>query len=1416
MKEIHKIYLVCLVILILFGIIYFNKEHFENLFEQQTTELLQVSPQENEKSCNKSEGLYVIECLHFQKEQDPNKKKIYLYIDDKKLEEELPFGFRNSLDLEPKDIDNKDKIAIRDKGSNLRIDNGIFIDSENDTFKFRKLYYTKDSDLNCKEKIGNNFCKGKYFQNFKIIQFYDNVEPNNKDIKYFIKHDDKYLYVDNLKDSSGNIIEDEYEIKKLEMSDICHTEGDTYRYLFDDISYGEEKIDKNTDEDNEFNRSYTDIPEKDMCPINFPFACSDDINWRNKCSQQPANTSGKCRDSVTITSRDNKPMRNFNCHGFKCYNKEEQYKTYKIDKFISKNIKEKIKDLDILKRKLVLYDLFNNALYLKIDKDLKIRDIINNNNLNAAENKDKLVFVIHSIWRRIQDTDVAYKICNEPGRTEIKNYAFNLWKDKIQKFVNNINWLDDKIINLKDINYNFKLDITNDIHKSTSESSNTYGNEDDRIPPDADKSENLFKRILTTHYCHGYSWLNRVIFSKEEISEIPDTYFDTFKDEEENIKLNKKMIDLINIYINSGNNDIKEIAINIKNLFKEISPVVKKANDEYMVRQNNGKWSPDENYCKIPTNRFAKKNITQFLFNINAFKCEVKEGNTEISELSFCHSHPQLERKQAKNIPFFDKVVIVNEGEKPTTEGAIKIKGIKDLKLSENENLYDLYAIKSNEQNGIKEGITEFKIVGPEENCSEIPTDNTIFPSKWNEAQNESKIIGCYGRNNIFDFEKYSIDTATTQDNLDICKDNAKKTYYGFQPLDSNGNCIESDTIPFLPVDKNFKDCASSDESINGLCNGKICGYTTKDSIKKIAIYKNIKEGEEQSNIKNNRVYHNFSYKIFNKSAGYMYKWVNGFLSTKKYDPINIEDSKGDDDTNTFIKIVRVTGVDNQIPICYNERIHLRFTINKEEQKLKANPIKGHDRINIINASDNYLSTNIKKLENQGVRKKRLMRTGTDQSKPLNFVNGYEIKATDPITANGVSTTAPETGRFYCFSTEKVTGASSKEEENDIRDRRSRTKAREKDKYKITMKDYHNKCLKFLKKEERDESVEVGKNDSKTITKDSLYEEIIIECDTQESEKANEEVSEENTEKKTLEFAEGQISDGYFGGFHKLIDESDTIKEGSSYYIYSTITNYFKYTGATDKGNIYIRQLRGILNSNLSTIEHFNTSYIIKLMSSDISDSTRTQKEIFPSSINKYKISGTDNNISLVKTDNNFCFTTNSELEELEFKIVKSIGSEVSNKNTFDDKDYIDIGKDDNRQKLYLYNDLYNFYLTINTKDTNENSVIYYDGINKVNVNELNCQLNMVMAKIKDYVDINLKKVCYKTTPFQSVDLKNMTMNMGETCSTGIRMNEDKLLSNYSFCTNQEASSQDLNNSFNPATYVNSKPYKPYPIPKNP
>ena len=1026
MKEIHKIYLVCLVILILFCIIYFNKEHFKNLFEQQTPKLLQVSPQENEKSSNNSEGLYVIECLHFQKEQDPNKKKIYLYIDDK-LKEELPFGFRNSLDLEPKDIDNKDRIAIRDKGSNLRIDNGIFIDSENDTFKFRKLYYTGDSDLNCTEKIGNNFCKGKYFKNFKIIQFYDNVEPNNKNISYFIKHDDKYLYVDNLKDSSGNIIEDEYEIKKLEMSDICHTEGDTYRYLFDDISYGEENIDKNTVEDNEFNRSYTDIPEKDMCPINFPFACSDDINWRNKCSQQPANTDGKCQDDTTITSKDNKPMRNFNCHGFKCYNKEEQYKTYQIDKFISKNIKKKIKDLDILKRKLILYDLFNNALYLNIDNNL-------NDNVETSGDKKKLIFNFKTIYRMSEKKLDGYKICiNTDTRNQSQKDVLDKFKnEKINKeYINTIDWTD----TIKEINYNFKLYLIKTIHISTEKSHNTFGLKDaDRIPASADKS---YTKLLNLYgnYCQGYAWLNNISFNGVNINglnEIPETYFDTYKDEEENITLNKKMIDLINIYINSGNKDIKEIAINIKNWSQEISPIVKKANDEYMSREKNGKWSPDENYCKIPTNRFAKKNITQFLFNINAFKCEVKEGTTGISELSFCHSHQQLERKQAKNIPFFDKVVIVNEGEKPTTEGAIKIEGIKNLKLSDYENLYDLYAIKSNEQNGIKEGITEFKIVGSDENCSEIPSDNTTFPSKWNEAKNESKIIGCYGRNKFFDFEQESIEASTKQDNLNICKDKANKNYYGFQPLDKEGNCLESNTIPFLPVDKNFKACVSSDENINGLCNGKICGYTTPTNVNKIAIYKNIKEGDEQSNIKNNRVYHNFSYKIFNKSAGYMYKWVNGFLSTKKYVNNDIKDKIGDSDTYTFIKIVRVSGVDNQTPICYNEPIHLRFTINKEEQKLKANPIKGHDRINIINANDKYLSVKLeaKILEDKGLRSKRLRRTGGDESKPLNFLNGYNIEATDPITNEG-----PETGRFYFFSTDKVDG-SSREEIDDTQDRR--------------------------------------------------------------------------------------------------------------------------------------------------------------------------------------------------------------------------------------------------------------------------------------------------------------------------------------------------------------------------------------------
>jgi hypothetical protein len=882
------------------------------------------------------------------------------------------------------------------------------------------------------------------------------------------------------------------------MKEICEKEGGNYKYLLDDTTITE-NIDKNTDNDKEFNRNYNDIPEKDMCPINFKFACSDDINWRNKCSENPANNDGKCEGGETITSEGNKPMRNFNCHGFKCYN-------------------------------------------------------------------------------------------------------------------------------------------------------GTY----------------------TT---------------------------------------------------------------------------------------NEGKWSPNEDYCKVPTDRFAKKNITQFLFNINAFKCEVKEGTTDIRELSFCHSHPQLERKEVKNIPFFDKIVIVNKDEKYDIDGAIKLEDINDLKLNET-NLYDLYAIKSN----IKEGITEFKIVGPEENCNGIPENNT-FPGNWKEAKNESKIIGCYGRNNIFDFEKESIDESKTQANLSSCKSSVKKNYYGFQPLDGNGDCLESNTIPFLPKYQNFNDCASSDEQINGLCDGNICGFTA-DNINKIAIYKKTTDGEK-SNIMNNRVYHNFRYKIFNKSAGYMYKWDKGFLNTIATTNDNISEKIGDTDSDTFIKIVRVSGIDNQTPICYNEPIHLRFTINGEEKTLKANPIKGHDRINIING-DKYLNANT---DNKQSNSHTLRSKGAVESYKMTFPEGYNIKETNVPTNKG---------SFYFFSTNKE--GTLGDETND----RDHRRAISVESYDPNVKSYHGNCLKI--KDTAD-------------TADGVKE-IEIVCDINEDNEANEEES-----MKNLEFQGGQISQVYFAGFHKLIDKDEEIKEGKEYYIYSTLTEYMSYTGKGKKGNTYKRQVRGILNKELTLAGHFNTSYKIKL----ISDSTRVQKEIFPSSINKYKISGTTKKISFVKTENNFCFTTNSDLEELEFKIVKTIGSEVQG-NTFDQQNYIDIGKE-NRIKLYLYNEKYNFYLTINKKDTNKNSVIYNDVINKENVKDENCQLNMVMAKIDYNIPQELKKVCYKTSPFQSVDLKNMTMD--KQC-TEIKMNENILNfphGQYNFCTKQEASTQDLTNNFVPPTLKDSNGFKPYPIP---
>jgi hypothetical protein len=197
-----------------------------------------------------------------------------------------------------------------------------------------------------------------------------------------------------------------------------------------------------------------------------------------------------------------------------------------------------------------------------------------------------------------------------------------------------------------------------------------------------------------------------------------------------------------------------------------------------------------------------------------------------------------------------------------------------------------------------------------------------------------------------------------------------------------------------------------------------------------------------------------------------------------------------------------------------------------------------------------------------------------------------------------------------------------------------------------------------------------------------------------------------------------------------------------------------------------------------------------------------------PSKINVYNTSITVNSFYFEKENDNYPFIIQNiediGEEELEFSIL--------NFDSIDDGGYIDTNK-----SIILYNTTYNIYFSINEYDEFGNSFLDKGNFESMgNTSRELCNLNMIMVKLEDVEEPELKKICYKTNPYQGVDLKNMTKREIDCEPNEIRMNETNIVLDniYSFCSKQENSSQDLNTEFKPATYKDSTPYKPYPIPK--
>ena len=252
---------------------------------------------------------------------DTDSIKLFLKVNDTN-EKNLNkmFSITDALDLSKTDKtedETKDVIAAK---SNLRLQNGIYITPEEGNPDDKKFYLQALSYNEELDKLTST-SKDNRITDIRFKQYYDN---SNKDeeILYFISYQNKLLYLE--EDSDNKII-----LKKLEMNDICKYHGNDD----DDVEEKDQKFqykgnesltaDTNTIDDLYFNRNYNTIPLENICPKDYPIACSGDVNWRNHCTKDGKDDiTGKCNsfndNNITIKINSNDPMRNFKCNGFKC------------------------------------------------------------------------------------------------------------------------------------------------------------------------------------------------------------------------------------------------------------------------------------------------------------------------------------------------------------------------------------------------------------------------------------------------------------------------------------------------------------------------------------------------------------------------------------------------------------------------------------------------------------------------------------------------------------------------------------------------------------------------------------------------------------------------------------------------------------------------------------------------------------------------------------------------------------------------------------------------------------------------------------------------------------------------------------------------------------------------------------------
>nr|QDY52172.1 hypothetical protein 4_52 [Mimiviridae sp. ChoanoV1] len=342
--------IIILAIIITLFVILKKKENFRN-YDYQSIDILDKSIGYT-KNLEHNEGIYTIQTVFGSSDKFTN----FLFIGDDLDEsisiidkdEGLNFSFVNNKDSDL--LDENLQPIIDSRSTTLQIKNGIFINElENEKgFNFSRLYIKNNENSRCFSDLENNdlFCTGKEYSPFKIIQYFNPEET--QEVLYFILYKDKFLYVE---DNKG------LKLKSLDMNTVCSNLDQDKGYKYYNNKDINKFIDIDTVDDLKFNRSFNDIPKTNVCPKDYPYACSDETNWRNYCSKAPKinnkndptnPTNGRCDDKFEKKQvENNTSMRNFYPKGLKCYLEENHNTKIKVNLDRIKEIDNIFKEFDI-------------------------------------------------------------------------------------------------------------------------------------------------------------------------------------------------------------------------------------------------------------------------------------------------------------------------------------------------------------------------------------------------------------------------------------------------------------------------------------------------------------------------------------------------------------------------------------------------------------------------------------------------------------------------------------------------------------------------------------------------------------------------------------------------------------------------------------------------------------------------------------------------------------------------------------------------------------------------------------------------------------------------------------------------------------------------------------------------------------